>query len=197
MGLLLFGAQIFGFTIEKTDPFYYTQDYIDEQIAADPTSAAQWNAIEVGSATEKCELYTIVFQTFVFMQLFNQFNARKLGEREFNICASICNNAWFIAITILTFVIQYVMVQYGGRPLRATPLDHRDQLACLALGSFSLIWGAIIKLVPASIFNCLSMDEKEMSDKEEAQSFVAGVRKSFRQSTTRRFDKESATDINP
>jgi len=34
------------------------------------------------------------------------------------------------------------------------------------------------------------MDEKEMDDKEEAQSFVAGVRKSFRQSTTRRFDKE-------
>ena len=42
------------------------------------------------------------------------------------------------------------------------------------------------------------MDEKEMDDKEEAQSFVAGVRKSFRQSTTRRFDKEkdSHSDIN-
>ena len=54
----------------------------------------------------------------------------------------------------------------------------------------------LVKCVPASLFNCLAMEEKEMSDKEEAASFVSGVRKSFRQSTTRRFDKEAKHDIN-
>merc|ERR1712110_816021 len=114
----------------------------------DPTSqeAIDLNA-KLNMASQKCELYTIVFQTFVFMQLFNQINARKLGDREFNIFAGFFNNWWFLCITVLTFVIQYAMVQYGGRPLRATPLTERDQLVCLAIGSFSLIWGAIIKCI--------------------------------------------------
>ena len=56
-------------------------------------------------ATEKCELYTMVFQTFVFMQLFNQINARKLGDREFNVFHKFCNNAWFICLTIFCFAV--------------------------------------------------------------------------------------------
>lgn len=73
------------------------------------------------------------------------------------------------------------MVQYGGRPLRATPLKHYEQAICFAIGSFTLIWGVVIKLIlPSSLFEWLSIDEQEMNDKEEAQGFVAGVRKSFR-----------------
>ena len=72
--------------------------------------------------------------------------------------------------------------------MRATPLKHYEQAICFGIGSFSLIWGVIIKLIlPSSLFECLSIDEKEMDDKEEAQGFVAGVRKSFRQSTNARF----------
>lgn len=199
--LLCIGQDLFGFVFEKDEPFYYNQEYIDAKkeelgLAAGSAAAQEWDGL-LNMASQKCELYTIVFQTFVFMQLFNQINARKLGDKEFNVFAGFCNNAWFICITILTFVIQYCMVQYGGRPLRATPLTQRDQLVCLGLGAFSLIWGAIIKcILPARLFECLSMDEKEMDDKEEAQSFVAGVRKSFRQSTTRRFDKEKDTPAN-
>ena len=55
--------------------------------------------------TVKVEHYTFVFQTFVFMQLFNQINARKLGDKEFNVFAAFFNNAWFICLTILTFAI--------------------------------------------------------------------------------------------
>lgn len=103
------------------------------------------------------------------MQLFNQFNARKLGDKEYNVFANFCNNAWFICITIFTFVVQWAMVQYGGRPLRATPLEHYEQAICFGIGSFSLLWGVIIKLIiPSRLFECLSMDEKEMDDKEEA-----------------------------
>ena len=115
------------------------------------------------------------------MQLFNQINARKLGERELNIFQNFCNNAWFFCITIFCFAVQFVLVQYGGRPLRTTPLNHYEQLICFGIGLFSLVWGAIIKIMlPSRHFECLSLDEKEMDDKEEASGFVAGVRKSFR-----------------
>lgn len=190
MVMLMFGQQIFGFEYEKDAPFYYTQENIDAMVVADPTGEYQQL---LNQGTEKCQLYTMIFQTFVFMQLFNQFNARKLGDKEYNVFAGFCNNPWFIGITILTFVIQWAMVQYGGRPLRAIPLENYEQAICLGLGSFTILWGVVIKLIlPSRIFDCLSMDEKEMTDKEEQQSFVSGVRKSFRQSTTRRFDKEAA-----
>jgi Ca2+ transporting ATPase len=55
-------------------------------------------------------MYTIIFQTFVFMQLFNQINSRKLGERDFNVFAEFFNNSMFIIILIATFAIQIVIV---------------------------------------------------------------------------------------
>lgn len=55
--------------------------------------------------TEKVTLYTIVFQMFVFCQLFNQINARKLGEREFNVFENFFNNAMFIFILVLTLSV--------------------------------------------------------------------------------------------
>ena len=72
--------------------------------------------------TNKVEMYTICFQSFVFLQLFNQINARKLGEKECNMFANFCNNWMFIAITILTFGIQVLIVQYAGRFMSVTPL---------------------------------------------------------------------------
>lgn len=51
------------------------------------------------------EHYTIVFNTFVLMQLFNEINARKIhGER--NVFEGIFNNAIFCTIVLGTFVVQ-------------------------------------------------------------------------------------------
>ncbi|RXN39047.1 plasma membrane calcium-transporting ATPase 3 isoform X1 [Labeo rohita] len=53
------------------------------------------------------EHYTIVFNTFVMMQLFNEINARKIhGER--NVFEGIFNNMIFCTIVFGTFVIQII-----------------------------------------------------------------------------------------
>uniref|UniRef100_A0A672KJ23 Calcium-transporting ATPase n=1 Tax=Sinocyclocheilus grahami TaxID=75366 RepID=A0A672KJ23_SINGR len=53
------------------------------------------------------EHYTIVFNTFVMMQLFNEINARKIhGER--NVFEGIFNNMIFCSIVFGTFVIQII-----------------------------------------------------------------------------------------
>lgn len=59
---------------------------------------------------------------FVFMQLFNQINARKLGDKDYNVFAGIFDNCWFIGISIITFSVQLGIVYIGGRPLRTVPL---------------------------------------------------------------------------
>lgn len=51
------------------------------------------------------EHYTIVFNTFVLMQIFNELNARKIhGER--NIFEGVFNNLIFCSIVLGTLVVQ-------------------------------------------------------------------------------------------
>lgn len=51
------------------------------------------------------EHYTIVFNTFVLMQIFNELNARKIhGER--NIFEGVFNNPIFCSIVLGTLIIQ-------------------------------------------------------------------------------------------
>lgn len=53
------------------------------------------------------EHYTIVFNTFVLMQIFNELNARKIhGER--NIFDGVFNNPIFCSILLGTLIVQVI-----------------------------------------------------------------------------------------
>lgn len=53
------------------------------------------------------EHYTIVFNTFVLMQIFNELNARKIhGER--NVFDGVFNNPIFCTIVLGTLIIQVI-----------------------------------------------------------------------------------------
>ncbi|KAI5085578.1 plasma membrane calcium-transporting ATPase 3, partial [Silurus meridionalis] len=77
------------------------------------------------------EHYTIVFNTFVMMQLFNELNARKIH-------------------VFGTFVIQIVIVQFGGKPFSCVGLTVDQWLWCVFLGFGCLIWGQLITTIPTS-----------------------------------------------
>uniref|UniRef100_A0A1A8EQU8 Calcium-transporting ATPase n=1 Tax=Nothobranchius korthausae TaxID=1143690 RepID=A0A1A8EQU8_9TELE len=95
------------------------------------------------------EHYTIVFNTFVLMQLFNEINARKIhGER--NVFEGIFNNLIFCSIVFGTFVIQIVIVQFGGNPFSCVALSIDQWLWCTFLGFSSLLWGQVISSIPTS-----------------------------------------------
>ncbi|XP_039998009.1 plasma membrane calcium-transporting ATPase 1a isoform X1 [Xiphias gladius] len=95
------------------------------------------------------EHYTIVFNTFVMMQLFNEINARKIhGER--NVFDGIFNNPIFCSIVFGTFIIQIVIVQFGGKPFSCVALSIDQWLWCTFLGFGSLLWGQVISSIPTS-----------------------------------------------
>ncbi|TRY66349.1 hypothetical protein DNTS_024338, partial [Danionella cerebrum] len=95
------------------------------------------------------EHYTIVFNTFVMMQLFNEINARKIhGER--NVFEGIFNNVIFCTIVFGTFVIQIVIVQFGGKPFSCVGLTIEHWLWCIFLGFGCLLWGQVISSIPTS-----------------------------------------------
>ena len=73
----------------------------------------------------------------------------------------------FLFIAVLTFAIQTLMVQFGGKAVRSVPLSLFQNLICLAIGSFSLIWAVFIKLVlPPSLFKRLALKEEPMTYEE-------------------------------
>ncbi|KAM3858762.1 plasma membrane calcium-transporting ATPase 1 isoform 2-T2 [Diretmus argenteus] len=95
------------------------------------------------------EHYTMVFNTFVLMQLFNEINARKIhGEK--NVFDGIFNNPIFCSILFGTFVIQIVIVQFGGKPFSCVALTIDQWLWCTFLGFGSLLWGQVISSVPTA-----------------------------------------------
>ncbi|KAM9856168.1 plasma membrane calcium-transporting ATPase 3b isoform 1-T1 [Aulostomus maculatus] len=100
------------------------------------------------------EHYTIIFNTFVLMQLFNEINARKIhGER--NVFDGIFSNPIFCSIVLGTFAVQIVIVQWGGKPFSCAPLNMEQWLWCLFVGVGELLWGQVIATVPAERLPCL------------------------------------------
>uniref|UniRef100_A0A8C9TE98 Calcium-transporting ATPase n=1 Tax=Scleropages formosus TaxID=113540 RepID=A0A8C9TE98_SCLFO len=88
------------------------------------------------------EHYTIIFNTFVLMQLFNEINARKIhGER--NVFDGIFSNPIFCSIVLGTFAVQVVIVQFGGKPFSCAPLNVEQWLWCLFVGVGELLWGQV------------------------------------------------------
>ena len=98
MSILFWGKDLLGLTYENTDPFFIDENYLD----LNPDSTAV-----LGSASDKCVIYTMVFQTFVLMQAFNLINGRKLGDRDFNIFAGFFQNTYFLMIFALILAVQY------------------------------------------------------------------------------------------
>uniref|UniRef100_A0A4W6E236 Calcium-transporting ATPase n=1 Tax=Lates calcarifer TaxID=8187 RepID=A0A4W6E236_LATCA len=95
------------------------------------------------------EHYTIIFNTFVMMQLFNEINARKIhGER--NVFDGIFRNPIFCSIVFGTFAVQIVIVQFGGKPFSCQPLDLEKWMWCVFLGLGELVWGQVIASIPNS-----------------------------------------------
>ncbi|XP_061591542.1 plasma membrane calcium-transporting ATPase 3b isoform X2 [Cololabis saira] len=100
------------------------------------------------------EHYTIIFNTFVLMQLFNEINARKIhGER--NVFDGIFANPIFCSIVLGTFAVQIVIVQWGGKPFSCAPLNVEQWLWCLFVGVGELLWGQLIATVPTERLPCL------------------------------------------
>uniref|UniRef100_A0A674GPC1 Calcium-transporting ATPase n=1 Tax=Taeniopygia guttata TaxID=59729 RepID=A0A674GPC1_TAEGU len=105
------------------------------------------------------EHFTIIFNTFVLMQLFNELNARKLhGER--NVFEGVCANPVFCAIVLGTFAVQVGHGDMGGhcgdmgthgdthgdtqeRLRGCSPLSAEQWLWCLFVGLGELLWGQV------------------------------------------------------
>lgn len=99
------------------------------------------------STEERDRMPTLVFNTFVWMQIFNQVNNRRL-DNGFNIFEGIQHNYFFIAINCIMIGVQVMIIFVGGAAFEIKPLIPAQWGYSIVLGALSLPVGVIIRLIP-------------------------------------------------
>lgn len=144
-----------------------------------------------GEPTYRLQHQTLLFQTFMMMNLFNMFNCRVLGRmadpkknneavegegadseaarREMNVFTRLWDNKWFLIIFLAEMNLQFLMVQTAavGIVATTTPLTLAMHLTAFFLGAGSLGVAALVKLTPEKWlkkFPQLQEDEKALKN---------------------------------
>ncbi|KAH8051028.1 calcium-transporting ATPase [Aureococcus anophagefferens] len=99
--------------------------------------------------------FTVVFNTFVLMQLFNEFNSRQLQTvealreswAEWNVMRGVTKNPLFVGVMAITFVLQYILVQFTGLFFKVRPLTAHQWGLCAAIAVGALPLQFLINLV--------------------------------------------------
>ncbi|KAH9164446.1 Ca-transporting ATPase [Lactarius sanguifluus] len=89
----------------------------------------------------------LVFNVFVFAQVSNSFNCRRL-DRKLNVFEGTSKNWYFTAITIIEVVVQVSICFVGGAAFGVTRMGVREWCISVALGCISLPLGTLIRLIP-------------------------------------------------
>ncbi|CAG8447293.1 13892_t:CDS:10 [Cetraspora pellucida] len=103
--------------------------------------------LNVNNPHDKLIFHTLVFNTFVFLQIFNEINCRRIDE-HLNVFANILHNHIFIIVQIVIITAQFLIVQYGGIAFGTTKIAWYHWLVTVLIGSLSLPVGVIIRLFP-------------------------------------------------
>ena len=97
------------------------------------------------------QLSTIVFNTFVWMQIFNEFNNRRL-DNNFNIFEGMFRNYWFLGINCIMVAGQVMIVFVGGAAFGVTPLNGIQWAVCIICAIVCLPWAVVLRLIPDKHF---------------------------------------------
>jgi hypothetical protein len=91
--------------------------------------------------------YSLIFNSFVWLQVFNEINARKcMGEQ--NVFEGIHTNVIFAGVIFSTAILQALLVEFGGKFMQTAPLTGSQWGSCILIGAFSLPWGVLVRLIP-------------------------------------------------
>ena len=104
-----------------------------------------------GSSVTQKELDTMVFNTFVWMQIFNELNNRRL-DNKFNIFEGVHRNFWFLGINTVMVGGQIMIIFIGGAAFSVTKINGWQWAVCLLCALPCLLWAVLLRLIPDSYF---------------------------------------------
>ncbi|KVH87857.1 Calcium-transporting P-type ATPase, subfamily IIB [Cynara cardunculus var. scolymus] len=91
---------------------------------------------------------TLIFNAFVFSQIFNEFNARK--PDEMNVFKGVTKNRLFMGIIGFTILLQVIIIMFLGKFTTTVRLSWQLWLVSVGIGIISWPLAVVGKLIPVS-----------------------------------------------
>lgn len=91
--------------------------------------------------------YTFMFNAFVFCQLFNEFNARRINS-DWNVFKGLHTNWLFLTVIVITVALQVFIVEVGGAFTKTTGLSFELWIWSVIMGSVALPIGFLMRFIP-------------------------------------------------
>ncbi|KAG7570063.1 Calcium-transporting P-type ATPase N-terminal autoinhibitory domain [Arabidopsis thaliana x Arabidopsis arenosa] len=91
-------------------------------------------------------LNTVIFNSFVFCQVFNEINSREI--EKINVFTGMFNSWVFTWVMTVTVVFQVIIVEFLGAFASTVPLSWQHWLLSILIGSLSMIVAVILKCIP-------------------------------------------------
>ncbi|THC96006.1 hypothetical protein EYZ11_004505 [Aspergillus tanneri] len=93
------------------------------------------------------ERRSIVFNTFVWMQIFNEFNNRRL-DNKFNIFTGLHRNYFFIVINCIMIGCQILIAFVGKTAFSIVPINGVQWVICILVAALSWPWAICVRIFP-------------------------------------------------
>merc|ERR1711997_1115832 len=106
-------------------------------------------------------LLTVGFNTFVWFQIFNEVNARRVNNEK-NVFQGIFKNPIFWGVIVVTVVAQVLLIEFGGDFTSTTPLSATEWGFCVGLGAGELLWHQLVILVPVDFNDGIQLVNAEV-----------------------------------
>jgi magnesium-transporting ATPase (P-type) len=90
---------------------------------------------------------SIIFNTFVFCQVFNEYTSKNLGD-DWDVFSTIPDNPIFIAVSVMTVALQIMLIEVGGDFVSTSPLTASQWLITIGLGFISIPVGILMRFIP-------------------------------------------------
>ncbi|CAN1256210.1 Putative calcium-transporting ATPase 11, plasma membrane-type [Linum perenne] len=94
-------------------------------------------------------LNTLIFNSFVFCQVFNEINSREI--EKINVLKGMFTSWVFLGVMTATVVFQVIIVELLGTFASTVPLSWELWLLSILLGAVSLIIAVILKCIPVGV----------------------------------------------
>ncbi|KAK9983261.1 hypothetical protein SO802_032786 [Lithocarpus litseifolius] len=103
----------------------------------------------LGGANSDLILNTIIFNSFVFCQVFNEISSREM--EKVNVFKGIMDNYVFAFVLTCTVVFQIIIIEFLGAFANTTPLSLQQWFVSILIGSLGMPVAAALKMVPVGL----------------------------------------------
>jgi Ca2+-transporting ATPase len=150
---------------------------LKEEDIAFPTGDISDIKLDLHLDDEKLEarlVSSFVFNTFVFMQVFNLINARVAGQ-DMSVLDGILQNPYFIAIFFLIAILQFILSHFAAVAFHTFGLEGKYWGISIAFGVGELIVGFFLRMIRLTDHTTEKLQALRALRAEQIKRFYEGV----------------------